>query len=409
VSVNNKMTVLYVDQAIAFGGSVVVVGYLVNALDKSRFRAVISGSMDSSILHHLANDNAEVYIANSDYNYAIWERTVSTINALPGRYFRKPLIYFFSIIRSLVNFIYIVRLARIIIKKNVDIVHVNNGMTNVEAIIAAILTGRKYIVHLHQIKQPGLFQRLLIKTTPKFIAISEFISTAMQENYIPKESIVVIPNPVAPRSLQLKRVADIKREHSIDSDDLVFGIVGRIVRWKGHEEFLKAAKVVLGVVPNSKALIVGDFSDGEAGYQDRIVSMVDEYGLKDRVVFAGYVRDVENMYSIMDVFVHASIEPEPFGLVITEAMSYGVAVIAADSGASGEIISEAESGYLVDPCDSQKLANKIITLLADDQLRLRIGEQGRQHTLRNYKVDHYTRAVEDVYLEVMGVTRNKKC
>ena len=401
----NKITVLYVDQAVAFGGSVVVVGYLVNALDRSIFRAVVVGSMPPSNLKHLISNDTSLYIVPSYYNYARWERTVNAINILPSKLLRKLFIYIFSVFRSIVNSIYLFHLARILIKEKIDIVHINNGMTNVEAIIAAKLTGCKYVVHLHQIKYHGLVQRLLIKTVPKFIAISDFIKTEMTLNSIPESRTVVIKNPVKPRTLQQKNINTIRAKYKLTDNDLIFGIVGRIVKWKGHEEFLKAAKIVLNSIPNSKALIVGDFSDGDINFQTKIIGMVNEYGLQDRIIFTGYVKDVENMYSIMDVFVHASIDPEPFGLVITEAMSYGIPVIAADSGAPKEIISDGETGYLVDPYDNQKLAAVLITLLSNYQLRRKIGENGKALTLEKYQVESYARAIEDVYLDVLGRTR----
>ena len=115
----------------------------------------------------------------------------------------------------------------------------------------------------------------------------------------------------------------------------------------------------------------------------------------------GYVKDVGSIYSIMDVCVHASIEPEPFGLVIIEAMANAVPVIASDLGAPKEIITDSVNGYLVNPESSEKLAERIISLLSDDELRNRIGSKGREHVRENYQVDKYARSVEKIYSEVL--------
>ena len=73
---------------------------------------------------------------------------------------------------------------------------------------------------------------------------------------------------------------DLRSQYGLNKEDKVFAIVGRIVRWKGHIEFLNAAFLVLESVPDAKALIVGDFSDGDAGYQEKIEKMVEESGLQ---------------------------------------------------------------------------------------------------------------------------------
>ena len=193
-----------------------------------------------------------------------------------------------------------------------------------------------------------------------------------------------------------------REQYGIEPGQHVFAIVGRIVRWKGHIEFLKAADIVFQSVPQAKGLIVGDFSDGDSRYQALITRMVDESRFSDRFIFTGYVRDVADLYSIMDVCVHASIDPEPFGLVITEAMAHGVPVVASNRGAPPEIINDGVDGFLVDPAASERLAGVIISLLSDEELRQRIGDKGRERVRKGFRLNTYARAMEKVYMEVLG-------
>jgi len=304
-------------------------------------------------------------------------------------------------IRSLVNIIYIIRLAKIILKEKVDLVHVNNGMSNLEPVIAALLLNRKFIVHFHGIETPGLVQKLLLSRVHRYIVISEFLRLALIENGFPKERMTVIPNPVQETHALSDGQPDLRSQYGLHKDDKVFAIVGRIVRWKGHIEFLNAAFLVLEGVPSTKALIVGDFSDGDAGYQKKIQKMVDESGFSDRILMTGYIEDVRGIYSIMDVCVHTSIEPEPFGLVIIEAMANGVPVIASDLGAPKEIITDSVNGFIVDPTRPIELADTMINLLTHAKLREDIGYRGRAHVQRNYNIKNYARSVEQVYREIL--------
>ena len=319
------------------------------------------------------------------FNYALWAKTVKSISRFPGSLLRKLAIYTLSAVRGLANMVYGVRLARLILREGVDIVHVNNGMNNLAPIIAARLLRRKCVVHFHGMEKPGLFQKMFIRKVSRFIAVSEYLKKGLVENHIPEDRIIIIHNPVRFKAVRPGTRERVRHQYGISLDQLVFGIVGRIVRWKGHIEFLKAADIVFKSVPEAKGLIVGDFSDGDSTYQALITRMVEESEFSDRIIMSGYVKDVEDLYSIMDVCVHASIDPEPFGLVITEAMAHGVPVIASDRGAPREIINDGVDGFLVDPVASERLASAIISLLSDETLRKRIGERDESVSEKNFR------------------------
>ena len=408
----DKRTILYADQAVSFGGSIVVLGSLVSALDKQKFRAIVVGEMSESILNYHMEGNALIYVIPRIFNYTLWFKVTNMVNKIRSQLFRKLFIYLFSGIKSLVNTIYIARLARIILKEKVDIVHVNNGMCNTEPIIAAILTGRKYIVHFHGVEKPGLVQRLLMNHVHKLIVISQFLADALSENGFPRDRMVVIPNPyqeshalnnggsIGENSMVGNENEELRAKYKLKQEDKVFAIVGRIVRWKGHIEFLHAAFIILQAVPDAKALIVGDFSDGNITYQDQIQQMIDDSEFGDRITMTGYVKDVGSMYAIMDVCVHTSIEPEPFGLVIIEAMANSVPVIASDLGAPKEIIADSINGYIVSPKSPQKIADAVIRLLEDDEQREKMGESALKHVQQHYNDKDYAQAVENIYADI---------
>ena len=398
----NRQTILYVDQAVSFGGSIVVLGSLVAALDKEKFRPVVVGEMSESILKYHMQGNAIIYVLPRIFNYTRWFKVIRVAKKIRLRFFRKIFIYALSGIRSLANTIYIVRLGRIILKEKVDIVHVNNGMNNLEPVIAAILLGRKYIVHFHGVEQPGFVQRLLRNHVHKYIVISKYLADALSENGFPRERMAVIPNPYQESHALCKESSELRAKYGIEQDDKVFGIVGRIIRWKGHVEFLNAAFIILQALPEAKALIIGDFSDGDAAYQNQIQKMIDDSGFGDRIIMTGYVKDVGSIYSIMDVCVHTSIEPEPFGLVIIEAMANSVPVIASDRGAPKEIITDGVNGYIVNPDLPRKIADSAIRLLSDDELREKMAKSARQHVRQHYNEKDYAHAVENIYAKVLA-------
>ena len=399
-----KISVLFVDQAVAFGGSVVVIGCLVEAIDKTRYRPIVVGEMDVAILQHHIKDNAEIFFIPRLFNYALWAKTLKSISRLPGSLLKKLAIYTLSAVRGLANMAYGASLLRLILKKRIDIVHVNNGIGNLAPVIAATLLRRKCVVHFHGMEKPGRISGLFIQKVSRFIAVSEYLKKWLVENHIPEDRITVMHNPVRFKTTQQCTRERVRHLYGILPDQRVFGIVGRIVRWKGHIEFLKAANIVLRSMPEARVFIVGDFSDGDIEYQALITRMVEESEFGDRIIMSGYVKDVDDLYSIMDVCVHASIEPEPFGLVITEAMAQGIPVVASNRGAPSEIINDGVDGFLVDPTASQIVASVIISLLSDETLRQKIGNRGRQRIQNEYQISNYARVMERVYMEVLGAS-----
>jgi len=401
----NKISVLYVDQAVAFGGSLIVVGHIIDSLDKSKFRPVVVAELDKSIIQNHIKLDVPLHIIRCRYNYRDWMKTTRIVRKIPGKYLRKVITYILSGVRSLVNLPYALALVKVILQEKIDLIHVNNGMDNIGPILISILLRRRFVVHSHGIEAMGTLERLVVNKVPKFIVISKFIKEELIASNFPEHRIVVVPNPVNPRDVGLCEINTLLEKYNIHESELIFGIVGRIVRWKGHVEFLEAAKLVLQALPNTKALIVGDTSDGDDKYTECIKNSIDELGIKNRVIFTGYVSDVSAFYKTMDVCVHCSIEPEPFGLVITEAMSYGVPVIASSLGAPKEIISDGKNGFIVEPRSTARMAELILNLLTDRELRENIGRSGKEHVEKNYDLETYGRSIEKIYFGVLEDSR----
>ena len=156
------------------------------------------------------------------------------------------------------------------------------------------------------------------------------------------------------------------------------GLVGTFARWKGHSVFLDAL-ARLGDVAHVRGYIVGDsiYQTDASQYSRReLQAQAEALGLGDRVGFTGKVDDVSAVLRSLDIAVHASTEPEPFGLVIAEAMACGRPVIVSRAGGAAEI---AQSGALFhEPGNSAELAARLSELVSDPARRTALGAQGRE-------------------------------
>jgi glycosyltransferase involved in cell wall biosynthesis len=146
--------------------------------------------------------------------------------------------------------------------------------------------------------------------------------------------------------------------------------------------------------------VVGDTSDGDPRYLDECRKFAQSSPFAHQIEFTGLVTDVAAHYRKCTVVVHASIEPEPFGMVVIEAMAEARPVVASVLGAPPEIIQDGVEGYLVDPKDSEAMAGRITTLLADPALAAEMGLQGHKKVLTNYDPRSAARRFERLYMEI---------
>ncbi len=157
-------------------------------------------------------------------------------------------------------------------------------------------------------------------------------------------------------------------------------MIGRLAPWKGQQVFLDAFASAFPC-GQEQAVIIGGSLFGEAEYGASLGRRATDLGLKDRVLFRGFRDNVAAELATMDVAVHASVVPEPFGQVVVEAMAAGVPVIAADAGGPAEIITAGVDGLLYPPGDVGALASSMRRLANDPGLRDRLRIAARRRAL----------------------------
>jgi glycosyltransferase involved in cell wall biosynthesis len=162
---------------------------------------------------------------------------------------------------------------------------------------------------------------------------------------------------------------------------LTVGIVGRLAPWKGQDVFLDAfARVFAG--SDVRGVIVGGALFGEEQYAAQLEAQVERLGLRAQIRFTGHLDEPWPEMAELDVLVHASIVPEPFGQVIVEGMALGACVIAAGQGGPAELIRPGQDGLLYPPGDGAALADALRTVAGDPALRARLQAAGPAQALR---------------------------
>lgn len=297
---------------------------------------------------------------------------------------------------------FIFKLKKIIKKEKPDIVHTHNVDAYEYGILAAWLAGVDKIIHTSHgksVKEDSfrkLRERLYHKTISlflnKYIAVSKDLAKYASKNWCIGKRIRVICNGIdTDKYKPVKTDKKFLYESGVDKDDYLIGIIAGLRPVKNHACLIKAMKIVVQVIPNTKLLIIGDGPE-----KDKIILQVYKSGLKNDVIFLGQRKDTIEIYNSLDVNVLCSFS-ECFSMTLLEAMSCQVPCIATDVGGNKELIDDGEDGFLID-IDHKILAEKIIDLLRDDALRKNIGIKAREKIINEFDVKKMVKEYDEIYL-----------
>jgi glycosyltransferase involved in cell wall biosynthesis len=263
---------------------------------------------------------------------------------------------------------WILALRRALRRVDADIAHTNTLKANVLGGIAARSLRRPVVWHQRDLATPGsmpavaaMVVRGLATTIPTIVVASSAATAAT----LPRRArTVVVHSPVAMPRAQPVRVPSAR---------FTVAVVGRLARWKGQDLFVRAFAAAFPD-GDERAIVVGSaMFPGDDEFEHELRALVTDLELGDRVAFTGFVDDVYGVLATVDVVVHCSVQPEPFGLVVVQAMAAGLAVIAAGEGGPTEVIEDGVTGVLVAPRDPSALEAALTRLRSDPTARADLG------------------------------------
>ena len=271
-------------------------------------------------------------------------------------------------------------LADLVRAQDIAIVHANTLIAGYCALGACRRAGVPLIWHVRDLGYPAL-GRWACGKADHVIANSKATAKSLGSGI----DAHVIYNGVAHRFFRAAQGRPRARS------PVVVGMAGRIDPWKGHEDMMGAAAIVSDVLFRVAGGAL--FGKGEA-YLESLRST----GLPN-VEFLGPVSDMPQFMADIDILVHPSREPEPFGRTVAEAMMSGLPVVATNHGGLPEVVNYKglSGGFLVPPRDPEALAARIRELVDHPSLREELGEKARLMALDRFQVDDHVDAVQAIY------------
>ena len=298
-------------------------------------------------------------------------------------------------------------MAKLLEEVGADVIHTNGFKMHVLAARTA-RRGVPVVWHMHEYLTPRPLSRILLRHhLPRVAAVvanSRSVAADLAEALGAGAPISTIYNAVdlqafapAGAAADLDRMA---RLAPAPAGVCRVGLLATFARWKGHDVFLRA---IAGCRAPLRAYVIGAPVYDTAGSQltvQELRSRAEALGIGDRVGFTGFASRAADAIRALDVVVHASTEPEPFGLVIAEAMACGRAVIVSRAGGAAEIVEDGVDALATPPGDAGALAAAIDRLAGDGALRARLGAAARAAAERRFDPAEFVGRFVELYTRV---------
>ena len=284
----------------------------------------------------------------------------------------------------------------------INIVHARSRAPAWSCYFASLLTRRVFVTTFHGTynfkSNFKKFYNSIMLRAKLTIAGSNFIFEHINENYseyLKKEKkLRVIYRGINVDYYNSKNISALKQEKlkqewQLSSNKFTILLPGRLTYWKGQEKFIEALNILVEDynITNFQAIILGS-DQGRTVYFKKLNNLVQRYSLNKKIKFIPHCKEMPLAYSLSDVVISASIEPEAFGRVSVEAQSMGKPIIASNIGGSKETIINKKTGFLYkhdDPRELAKIINTVIQLSSED-LKF-IGNEGRKNVTKKFDVE----------------------
>jgi glycosyltransferase involved in cell wall biosynthesis len=278
---------------------------------------------------------------------------------------------------------------------NVEIIHAHTARDYPLASLAAGSSTPRLVLTRHVLFPMGMLHKLTRRRVARVIAVSEAVAASLRAQKIFDETQIVVVR----HGIELERFQSVVRGNQ--SKVLHVGILGELSPVKGQKEFVRAAAIIAGQLPNVEFTIAGRDNSADGQYRRELLQSIESAALTERISVIESKVDVAEFLSQLDVLVSASTS-EAFGLAIVEAMAAGVAVVATASDGAREIVDDTQTGRLVPVGDVAELAKCIGELLGDASERKRLADNARHKAVEEFSLARMIAETEAVYSQVLN-------
>lgn len=356
--------ILYLIDDLNVGGAEQSLASLVKALNKEKFYPIVCSIEKGEIYKRLIKEGIEVVLLQKTRPYDI------------------------VLLRSLIS---------IIKTRKIDILHSHLLISNIYGWLAAKLIGVPSIISVHgsnllKLKHGRKIFGFVAKHSEKVITVSNSLREDIKRELgLRMSNSITIHNGVdLERFKCIESDGSLRKELRLEEEDLVVGSVGRLHPVKDHISIIKAARLVKQRFPRAKFLIVGN-----GPLRENLKFRVQSLKLEKDVLFLGQRDDIPKVIKAFDIFVCSSLT-EGISYALIEAMAVELPIVATDVGGNSNVINK-ETGILIPPRSPERLADAIIYLIKNPELRTKMGKAGRRRVEEKFSLDRMVDEYEKLY------------
>lgn len=297
-------------------------------------------------------------------------------------------------------------LSEIFKEEQPDIVHTHASLS---ARIAARKNKIKVVHTRHCLEAPkkgikkAIYSYINNSLSDTVIGVSEAVAENLKADGINPGKLKTVYNGIymLAEISEGKRLA-LRESYGIGDENIVVGMVARLEPVKNHHMFLNVAKVVNTICPEARFMIVGDGS-----MRDELEKKARLEGIADKVIFTGFIEDVNDIMNVIDIHVLTS-EKEALSISLIEAMSLGKPVIATDSGGPAEVIENGVNGILVGNGDEVNLTMAIVKCIQRPEMREKFGIAGKRIAKEKFFATDMAEQIEEIYYSLWSGKEDEK-
>ena len=308
------------------------------------------------------------------------------------------------------------RLLQVIRHYKIDVIYtIDRTVAPRLASIVTRLTGCPFVLNAQYPLYPTIrrINSVVVKQATRILVPSDFLLAHYPPSIVDPRRVIKVPN-----AIQIERydpnLSDegVRQQLGVEADAPIVVMAGRLSPFKGQDDLVKAAHIILQQRPNVYFFIAGgDTNEGiytlgpqATSFKAVLQGLIGQYGLEHRVKLVGHYPDLPALMGAATIATMPSWE-EPFGLVALEAMAMAKPVIATRAGGVPEFVMDGKTGLLIPPRDPQALARAVLELLDDPARGRAMGRQGRQRVEELYTAQRYAESISRVLHDAMAAGR----
>lgn len=355
------LRVVFIENGAGFGGAIVALKTLLSNFPSEAIDAHVITNL--AVGGFIATRNVSSHRVVKDRVFNL-KRLATKINIISCGKLAGVLLFFLGRLDDFINRLpYFFKLSLNVFLIKPDIIHGNNDpISNREAMLVAKIFGLPYVQHLRGPCGKSHHTAWLLALPDIFVPVSRWLADELLIAGVSRSRIRQVYDGLDISSLEHNdRMQKLRSEFMISKSSIVVAMVGMMVSWKGQDLFIDAAESLLqnSKIPFVFLIIGGTPEHGDVKYKEHLYEKVRSIDRGSEIIFTGHRSDLPSILAEINIVVSASIQPEPLGLVMLEAMANGCVFVAPAHGAAVEVIKDGVNGFIFTPGCAKSLAMKI--------------------------------------------------